>query len=96
MRTTNEGDFYGKQSCNYRHYCRKHGSNGTAECHFARICAVCYRAYGNSVPGKKVSIISVAVDAPEELISALAGKIGRLEGVSAKTAYSNFCTKDDE
>ena len=45
---------------------------------------------------KKVSIISVAVDAPEELISALAGKIGRLEGVSAKTAYSNFCTKDDE
>lgn len=42
---------------------------------------------------KKVSIISVAVDAPEELISALAGKIGRLEGVSAKTAYSNFCTK---
>lgn len=45
---------------------------------------------------KKVSIISVAVDAPEELISALAGKIGRLGGVSAKTAYSNFCTKDDE
>ena len=45
---------------------------------------------------KKVSIISIAVDAPEELISALAGKIGRLEGVSDKTAYSNFCTKDDE
>ena len=45
---------------------------------------------------KKVSIISIAVDAPEELISALAGKIGRLEGVSAKTAYSNFGTTDDE
>ena len=44
----------------------------------------------------RMGIISVAVDAPEELISALAGKIGRLEGVSAKTAYSNFCTKDDE
>lgn len=45
---------------------------------------------------KKVSIISVAVDAPEEQISALAGKIGRLNGVRAKTAYSNFCTKMSE
>ena len=93
MRTTNEGDFYGKQSCNYRHYCRKHGSNGTAECHFA---PYVIGRMGIPYREKKVSIISVAVDAPEELISALAGKIGRLEGVSAKTAYSNFCTKDDE
>ncbi len=38
---------------------------------------------------KKISIISVAVDAPEDVISAMAGKVGRLEGVSAKTAYSN-------
>ena len=38
---------------------------------------------------KKISIISVAVDAPEDIISALAGKIGRLEGVSTKAAYSN-------
>ncbi len=45
---------------------------------------------------KKVSIISIAIDAPEEVISALAGKIGRLDGVSAKTAYSNFCTKESE
>jgi len=39
---------------------------------------------------KKISIISVAVDAPQDVISALSGKIGRLSGVSAKTAYSNF------
>ena len=45
---------------------------------------------------KKVSIISIAIDAPEDIISALAGKIGRLDGVSAKTAYSNFCVKEDE
>lgn len=39
---------------------------------------------------KKVSVISVAMDAPEDAISALAGKIGRLDGVSVKTVYSNF------
>lgn len=36
-----------------------------------------------------INIISVAVDAPQEVISALSGKIGRLNGISAKTAYSN-------
>ncbi len=38
---------------------------------------------------KGVSIISVAVDAPAGVISALSGKIGRLEGVAAKTVYSS-------
>ena len=37
---------------------------------------------------KGISIISVAVDAPQDQISALSGKIGRLPGVSAKAAYS--------
>lgn len=36
-----------------------------------------------------VNIISVAVDAPQDIINALSGKIGRLDGVSAKTVYSN-------
>lgn len=36
-----------------------------------------------------ISIISVAVDAPQAKISALSGKIGKLEGISAKTAYSD-------
>ena len=35
-----------------------------------------------------ISIISIALDAPDNTISALAGKIGNLHGVSAKTAYS--------
>ena len=39
-----------------------------------------------------VNIISVVLDAPQDAISALSGKIGRLEGVSAKTLYSNVIT----
>lgn len=37
---------------------------------------------------KNISILSVAVDAPQDVISAVAGKIGRLPGVSVKTAYA--------
>ena len=37
---------------------------------------------------KKINIISVALDAPQDKISALAGKIGALSGVSVKTALS--------
>ena len=39
-----------------------------------------------------INIISIAIDAPQDVISALSGKIGRLKGVSAKTAYSNVIT----
>lgn len=39
---------------------------------------------------RKVSIISIALDAPQNTISALAGKIGKLPGVSVKTAYSGI------
>lgn len=37
-----------------------------------------------------VSIISIAIDAPQNIISAMTGKIGRLKGVTAKTVYSNL------
>ena len=37
---------------------------------------------------KGVNIISVAMDAPGDVISALSGKLGRLEGVIAKTVYA--------
>ena len=39
-----------------------------------------------------ISLISVALDAPQDVISALSGRIGALPGVSAKTAYSNVIT----
>ncbi|MBQ9886639.1 MAG: iron-only hydrogenase system regulator [Lachnospiraceae bacterium] len=38
---------------------------------------------------KGINIISVVLDAPQDLIAALAGKIGNLDDVSTKTAYSN-------
>ena len=37
---------------------------------------------------KKISIISVAIDAPNDIISALSGKLGAIDGVSTKTVYS--------
>lgn len=37
---------------------------------------------------KNISIISVALDAPADIASALAGKLGQLEGVSTKTIYN--------
>ena len=38
---------------------------------------------------RKISIISIAIDAPQNTISALAGKIGKLPGISVKTAFSS-------
>lgn len=43
---------------------------------------------GIPYPSRNVSLISVAIDAPETSISALTGKLGRIEGVTVKTAYS--------
>ena len=37
---------------------------------------------------KKINIISIALDATQDVISALSGQIGNLEGVSVKTAFS--------
>lgn len=39
---------------------------------------------------KNINIISVAIDGPQDKIAALSGKIGSLNGVNVKTAYSNF------
>ena len=35
-----------------------------------------------------INIISIAIDAPQDAISTLSGKIGKLKGVSSKVAYS--------
>lgn len=43
---------------------------------------------------KNVNIVSIAVDAPQDVISALSGKIGKIQGVSVKTAYSNVITNE--
>lgn len=43
---------------------------------------------------KSINIISIALDAPQDIIAALSGKIGGLQGVSVKTAYSSVITKE--
>lgn len=53
--------------------------------------------YGNYIIGRmgipyrerNVHVISVAIDAPQDTINALSGKVGRLDGITAKTVYSN-------
>ncbi len=42
---------------------------------------------------KGINIVSVALDAPQDEIAALAGKLGNIDGISVKTAYSNVCTE---
>lgn len=48
------------------------------------------------IPYRKrgVSIISIALDAPQNTISSLSGKVGSLPGISVKTAYSNVISTD--
>ena len=38
---------------------------------------------------RNINIVSIAIDAPQDVISALSGKIGNLDGISVKTAYSH-------
>lgn len=41
-----------------------------------------------------INIVSIAIDAPQDAISALSGKIGNLPGISVKTAYSQVTDGD--
>ena len=43
---------------------------------------------------RKISIISIALDAPQNTVASLAGKIGSLSGISVKTAYSSVISTD--
>ncbi len=38
---------------------------------------------------RKISVISIVLDAPQDVINALSGQVGRLPGISSKTAYSD-------
>ena len=51
-------------------------------------CAYIVGRMGIPYREKKVSIISIAMDAPNDVISALSGKIGMLKGISTKTIYA--------
>ena len=38
---------------------------------------------------KNINVVSIALDAPQDTISAMSGRIGKLSGISVKTAFSN-------
>ena len=58
--------------------------------------------YGSYIVGRMgipyrergIHIVSIAIDAPQDVISALSGKIGNLPGISVKTAYSQVTDGD--
>lgn len=43
---------------------------------------------------RNINIISIAIDAPQNTISTLSGKIGKLDGVSVKTAFSGVISHE--
>ena len=45
---------------------------------------------------KNINIISIALDAPQDAISSLSGKLGKLFGISVKTAYSGIISEDSK
>lgn len=45
---------------------------------------------------RDISVISVVIDAPQNVISAMSGKIGRLKGVTAKAVYSNVTSAAEQ
>ncbi len=42
-----------------------------------------------------INIISVALDAPQDAINTLSGRLGKLSGISTKTLYSNTVYDDE-
>ncbi len=44
---------------------------------------------------RHIHIVSVAVDAPQDIIAALSGKLGRIEHVTVKTAYSSVIAHEE-
>lgn len=87
---------HGNTGCRYEYYCGKSGS-------VERLNGLLHD-YGEYIIGrmgipyrqKKINILSVALDAPQDTISALAGKLGNLKGVSVKTAYSHVTGQENE
>ncbi|HHX28456.1 MAG: TM1266 family iron-only hydrogenase system putative regulator [Bacillota bacterium] len=45
---------------------------------------------------RKISLISIAIDAPADIINALSGQLGMLPGVTAKTLYAKTGRNDAE
>lgn len=49
---------------------------------------------GLPYPKRGIHVISLALDAPQDRINALSGQVGKLPGISVKTAYSGVSFND--
>ncbi len=49
------------------------------------------------IPYRKhnINVMSIVIDAPQDITSSLSGKIGSLDGISVKTAYSNVINYEE-
>lgn len=45
---------------------------------------------GMPYPKKAINIITIIIDAPQDEINTLSGKIGKLSGITSKVMYSNI------
>ena len=52
--------------------------------------------FGLPYRDRGINIICAVMEAPQDHISAMSGKIGRLKGVTAKATYSNIKTVTEE
>ncbi|MDO4616576.1 MAG: iron-only hydrogenase system regulator [Lachnospiraceae bacterium] len=51
---------------------------------------------GIPYPKRGINVISIAVDAPQDDINTMSGRIGRLKGITAKTTYSHVFGDDQD
>lgn len=79
---------YGRTYRAHRHYCRGYGSIDALNDLLHNYNEYIIGRMGIPYRKKKLSIISVIIDAPQNTISALTGKLGMIKGLSVKTVYS--------
>ncbi|MDD4601935.1 hypothetical protein SDC9_11457 [bioreactor metagenome] len=51
---------------------------------------------GIPYPKRNISVISIVIDAPNDIISALSGKLGMIPQVNIKTVYSKLSSIADK
>jgi putative iron-only hydrogenase system regulator len=50
---------------------------------------------GIPYPKRNISVISIVMDAPSDIISALSGKLGMIPHINIKTVYSKLSSTED-
>lgn len=89
-------EYHGNKNCINRNYCGESGIHRGVESSLHEYGKYIIGRMGIPYREREVNIISVAIDAPQDVINALSGKIGRLDGIGAKTVYSNIKGKNEK